>query len=324
MSTSSHGRDLSARLPEAAHRPKRILLTGATGFIGQRLQAALLGSDRQVSAVVRPASAGSPSLDAACQIILADLSDVDALASACVEADAVVYCAGTVRGRELDDFRAANIDGVAAATEALNRASANTPFLLISSLAAAAPELSDYARSKYLGEEVLKENSRFPWSILRPPAVYGPGDTEMRPILEAARKGLVIRPGPPDQRLSLLHADDLAAAVLAWFEAWPACAGRTFSLDDGRPGGYDWPAFAAAAGGTGSRIVGVPRWLLNSVAETNLLVSRRVGYAPMLTPGKTRELTRTQWLCDNAAFSEATGWMPATLLEDGVRSLFDD
>ena len=311
-------------MPEAAHHHRRILLTGATGFIGQRLQAALLGSGLQVSAVVRPASAGSPSLDAACQIILADLSDVDALESACAQADAVVYCAGTVRGRELDDFRAANIDGVAAATEALNRAAANTPFLLISSLAAAAPELSDYARSKYLGEEVLKEHSRFPWSILRPPAVYGPGDTEMRPILEAARKGLVIRPGPPDQRLSLLHADDLAAAVLAWFEAWPACAGRTFTLDDGRPGGYDWPAIATAAGGTGSRIIGVPVWLLKSVAETNLLLSRLFRYAPMLTPGKTRELTRTQWLCDNAAFSEATGWMPAVLLEDGVRSLFDD
>ena len=241
---------------------------------------------------------------------------MDALETACAQADAVVYCAGTVRGRELDDFRAANIDGVAAATEALNRAAANTPFLLISSLAAAAPELSDYARSKYLGEEVLKEHSRFPWSILRPPAVYGPGDTEMRPILEAARKGLVIRPGPPDQVLSLLHADDLAAAVLAWFEAWPACAGRTFTLDDGRPGGYDWPAIATA--------IGVPVWLLKSVAETNLLLSRLFRYAPMLTPGKTRELTRTQWLCDNAAFSEATGWMPAVLLEDGVRSLFDD
>ena len=84
--------------------------------------------------------------------------------------------------------------------------------LLLSSLAASKPDVSDYANSKYLGEQLLTAATGLLWTVLRPPAVYGPGDKEMLPVLKMARRGLLAHAGPRDQRLSLIHVDDLVSA----------------------------------------------------------------------------------------------------------------
>jgi nucleoside-diphosphate-sugar epimerase len=194
--------------------------------------------------------------------------------------------------------------------------------LLLSSLAATRPELSHYARSKAAGEHILQQHPSLPWAILRPPAVYGPGDKEMLPLLRIARKGWVVRTGPREQRLSLLHVDDLAAAVGAWLAAPGACLHRTFAIDDGTPGGYGWPGIGRALNGDDPRLVGLPRGLLGAAAHVNLFLSRLFRYSPMLTPGKVLELVQPEWLCDNRAFTGATGWNPALDLARGARRLF--
>ncbi len=301
-----------------------VVMTGASGFIGARFQAALLENDRSVTAIIRPSSPNLGRLSPACTIVRSDLHDKEQLASACSQADAVIYCAGTVRGRGPGDFNAANVKGVAHLVGALNHSGSQIPFLLISSLAAARPEISDYAQSKFLGEKELTSQANFPWTIFRPPAVYGPGDTEMRPFLRMARRGLVTRLGPSDQRLSLLNVDDLSDAVIAWLDSWRKCQGQTFTLDDGRPGGYDWQAIAAAAGYGRHFLLGIPRPLLSVAATANMALSAVFNYPPMLTPGKVRELTQTDWICDNTRLTQATGWEPSTDLQTGIRQMFGD
>jgi len=268
---------------------------------------------------MRPGSGHRRHADSRCEIFECDLSNSAGLTSALSGAAAVIYCAGTVRGRNLDDFLPANVAGVRTVVEAQTALAVQTPFLLISSLAASRPGISDYAQSKYLAEEVLHQNATGPWTILRPPAVYGPGDSEMTPILKMTRRALVFRPGPAQQRLSLLYADDLASAVLAWLQGWRACVGKTFTIDDGRAGGYDWHAIVQSTGNSRFRIVGIPYALLAAIGRINLFLSSLIGYAPMLTPGKVRELTQTDWLCDNTAFVQATGWQPQTDLASGLR-----
>lgn len=302
--------------------PHPVLMTGASGFIGQRLQSVLLENGRGVCAIIRPFSPNFSQISPACEVVTAELSDREKLAAACANAEAVIYCAGTVRGRDPGDFKAANVDGVAHLVDNLNHSGSQAPFLLISSLAASRPEISDYANSKYLGEKALETNASFPWTIFRPPAVYGPGDREMLPILKMARRGLVTRPGPPGQRLSLLHVDDLSRAVLAWLESWQECQGQTFTLDDGRANGYDWQAIAEAATKGRYLSLGIPRSLLAVAANINLGLSAVFSYAPMLTPGKVRELTQPAWLCDNSELNRATGWEPSIDLESGIRQLF--
>ena len=131
------------------------------------------------------------------------------------------------------------------------------------------------------------------------------------------------RDGPPQQRLSLLHVSDLTSAVIAWLQRPEACEHAVYALDDGRADGYGWPDITAAARSGWSLQLHVPRGVLDAVANCNLWLARRFGYAPMLTPGKVRELCHEQWLAtDNAAFGEATGWTPATPLSAGMEELF--
>jgi nucleoside-diphosphate-sugar epimerase len=67
------------------------------------------------------------------------------------------------------------------------------------------------------------------------------------------------------------------------------------------------------------RQVKVPIGGLKAAARANLILARTFGYAPMLTPGKVRELTHLDWVCDDAALRRATGWAPRFLLEAGMR-----
>lgn len=272
-------------------------------------------------ALVRPGSVHKNHLLAGVDSVLAELTDKQSLTSAVSQAGAVIYCAGSVRGRQLEDFTAANIDGVRSVVEAMNDLDGEVPLLLVSSLAANRPKISDYANSKYLGEQEVRRYARFPWTVFRPPAVYGPGDKEMLPILKMARKGLITRTGPKDQRVSLIHADDLASAILAWLGSWHRCSNQVFTLHDGHENGYDWREIAETAGNGNYRIIPIPACVLFGVAGINRLASRLFGYAPMLTPGKARELTQPDWVCNNRALSEATGWAPSITLEKGLLSL---
>lgn len=303
------------------HPPILVALTGATGFIGRRLQLALLAHGYAVRALIRPDSRNADRLEPGCEAYPVSLSDQEALSKALEGVAAVVYCAGSVRGLRLEDFTPANVEGVEGTVATLESMPAPPPLLLISSLAASRPELSHYARSKFLGEQVLCSASRLSWSIIRPPAVYGPGDREMRPLLESIRRGIAPIVGPRQQRLSLLYVDDLAAAVVSWLKHWKACRGGVFSVDDGRAGGYDWPAIIDEVKGTGALSLRVPEPVLRAVAGVNMFSARIFGYKPMLTLGKVQELREPQWLCDNSPFTEATGWTPAVRLRQGAERL---
>lgn len=300
-----------------------VFITGATGFIGQHLVSALLQQGRIVRALVRPGRNPDKRLPTACEQCPADLADADGLATAIDGCAAVIYCAGSVRGSGPDDFSNANINGVRATLEALGRVPEPPPLLLISSLAASRPQLSHYSFSKHMGEQLLRDSPSLAWTILRPPAVYGPGDKEMLPILKLARRGLLVHAGPKEQRLSLLHVDDLTRAVLAWLAAWQNCLHETYAIDDGKQGGYDWPAIGEAVSSGKYRLLKLPRLLLDTVAKMNLLLARLLRYQPMLTPGKVRELVQADWLGDNSGFTTATGWEPNLDLYRGAQQLSD-
>ena len=302
-----------------------VALTGATGFIGHELQGRMLAAGYPVRALVRPHSPHRSQLIAGISTVDVALDDEHTLATALAGVTTIIYCAGTVRGAQPADFFDANVDGLTHLCR-VAAALADAPHIvLISSLAASRPQLSDYARSKFEGEQILRASSSLSWTILRPPAVYGPGDREMLPLFRAIRIGLALILGPPGQRLSLLHVEDLGRAVLACIERRRACTGMTFELDDGQAQGYAWEDIVAAAHGV------MPVWelhvsrrLLSIIARINLRLSALLGRAPMLTPGKVRELSEPSWLCDNSRLHAATGWVPQVSLRAGLARLFGE
>jgi nucleoside-diphosphate-sugar epimerase len=310
-------------LPDLPASPKTVFITGATGFIGQRLVSGLLDQNVIVRAMVRPGKKPDSRIPANCDQVAVALTEVDKLSRIVAECSAVIYCAGSVRGRGPADFSLANIKGVEAMVQALKRSGNASPLLLLSSLAATKPDLSDYAYSKYAGEQLLQNSTELAWTIIRPPAVYGPGDSEMLPILKTIRRGLLAYAGPLDQRLSLLHVDDLVSAIISWLSAPQKCLHQSYSIDDGTPGGYNWSSIGRAVNDGRFITLRIPAFVLKGAARLNLLISGLLGYAPMLSPGKVHELLQPEWLCDNSAFTQATGWQPQLDLIHGVQQLFD-
>lgn len=310
---------LPAHMDDAAQQKPHIVLTGATGFIGRHLQRHLLDAGYRITAVVRPDSTNTTHLLPAVEKLKARLDEEAVIAPLLARCDYLIYAAGSVRGRTYEDFTEANDSGV----ERLARlAAAQMPqprFLLLSSLAAGKPHLSHYAASKRAGEDKLSAEGNLNWIIVRPPAVYGPGDVEMRPLLQSIRYGLALRVGPSLQRLSLLYVGDLAKAIGALLDGFDACQNRIFELDDGTKDGYSWAQIVQAARGRlPVAIIPAPRWLLRFVASINFQLSHWLNYQPMLTPGKVNELSENQWLCNNSLLYQHLEWRPQVKLREGV------
>jgi nucleoside-diphosphate-sugar epimerase len=241
-------------------------------------------------------------------------------------ADAIVHCAGAVCGASKKHFQSVNVDGVARLVEASKKQHPAPRFLLISSLAAREPHLSPYAWSKRRGEEILAESAKkMRWAALRPSAVYGPGDRELLPLFRWMRRGVAPKPGSYPCRFSLLYVEDLAEAVLQWLERGTR-TGQAFEVHDGRPNGYTWDDVIHTIGRSREKkilAVEVPVPIVRLAASLNLAAARILGYAPMLTPWKVRELIHPNWVCSNEALTRDTGWIPQVSLEEGLRRTLD-
>jgi nucleoside-diphosphate-sugar epimerase len=302
---------------------KAIAITGATGFIGRRICSCLLDAGHRVRALVRKPGRARELLPDAVELVEGSLADAARLSELVSGMDAVVHCAGAVRGATREQFDRVNVAGVRALLQALEAQSEPPRLLSLSSLAAREPGLSHYAASKRAGEQVLlDEAKRVQWIALRPPAVYGPGDTELLPLFRAMARGIAPVPGEADAHFSIVFVDDLASAVLNWLEASAVRSG-IYTLEDGKAGGYDWRSVAEMVTGICGRrvrLLPVPAWLLNMVAWINSQAARVFGYAPMLTPEKLRELRHPDWVCDSEALQAELDWQPRYQLEAGLRA----
>lgn len=251
-----------------------------------------------------------------------DLHNPTALEQLVADSDAVVHCAGAVRGGTQAAFDEVNVAGTAALISAVSLQARPPRLLLLSSLAAREPQLSWYAHSKRDGEKLL-QGTDLDWIIVRPPAVYGPGDKEMLPIFQAMSHGIAAVPGSPEARTSLIHVEDLVAAIIKCLQTADA-RHHTLTLSDGKLEGYTWHDMASLAGsvwGRRVRLWRVPAWLLNGAAQLNLRLAAITGNAPMLTPPKLRELRHENWAADNQSISAITGWKPVIGLRKGLEAL---
>ena len=301
---------------------RTIALTGATGFIGSAVARRLCTEGWQVRALVRPSSDRARLYGTDVDWVAGRLEDVESLRRLMRGAHAVVHCAGAVRGASRAHFNRVNADGVSRLVHAATHGQAVPRFLLISSLAAREPHLSPYAASKRLGERALVEGAgEMSWAALRPAAVYGPGDRELLPLFRWMSRGIAPVLRVAHARFSLLYVEDLAEAMVKWLDNG---GGRRqpFELHDGHPGGYTWSDVIE----TVARFYGrkpfqlqVPASLLQMLARVNVTAARVLGYAPMLTPGKVRELRHSNWVCDNGPLSHEIGWSPHISLEEGLR-----
>lgn len=295
-----------------------VAVTGATGFIGQLLVQSLVKDGWKVRALTRTPRVS----DEFTQWIPGDLDDPIALQSLVKDVSAVVHCAGLVRGSSLKEFTHTNVEGTSNLVRASVQQNPPPRFLLISSLAAREPNLSWYANSKYMAEQIVADSSGvMPWTVFRPTAVYGPGDKELSPLFKATRYGILPMVGSKISRYSLIHVSDLVSAILCWLTTNVQTKG-IYELDDGMPGGYDCHSLASIAQDVWRRPVRcffLPVSLVLLFANINLWLARVLRYAPMLTPGKVREIRHPDWVCDISPLVLALpSWQPCVRLRDAL------
>jgi len=292
-----------------------IAVTGATGFVGGHLIDALLEAGWSVRALTRrpqPPREGVEWIPGA----LEQRESLDRLVEG---VDAVIHAAALIKALSATDFQRANAGGTAALADAVLRAGRDARMVYISSLAARQPHLSAYAASKRAGEEALAVSlPEAQWTIVRAPAVYGPGDAEILKLLAAARRGTLPAPGSPDNRVSLIYGPDLAR-ILAATTADAATTGVTLEPDDGAPRGYSYAELAEHLAETLNRPVTAKR-----LPATALLTAGGISGSwaqltrrpAILTIGKARELLHPDWVSRPEA-RPALGELPLTDVRAG-------
>ncbi len=285
-----------------------IALTGGTGFVGSRLIALAVEAGHRVRALTRRQQAEREHI----AWVPGDLSDTAALATLCEGADAVIHVAGVVNAPDRAGFARGNIEGTRNMLAAAEEAGARR-FVHVSSLAAREPGMSAYGWSKAEGD-ALVQASTLDWTIVRPPAIYGPGDMEMLELFKLAKRGLALL--PPGGRLSVIEVGDLGRLLLAL--ALTGARRQVLDADDGVDGGWSHREFAQAIGtAVGKRVAAfaLPRPLLMAGAHLDRLVR---GKGAKLTPDRVAYFCHQDWVIDPAKRPPANLWTPQVETEAGL------
>jgi uncharacterized protein YbjT (DUF2867 family) len=288
-----------------------LAITGATGFVGQTLMRLAVQTGWNVRALTR--SPQSPQ-DGVCWINGA-LDLQASLTELVTGSDAVIHVAGVVNAADRAGFAKGNIDGTRAVVEATQSAEGHR-FIHVSSLSAREPAISNYGWSK-AGAEAEVKHSTLNWTVVRPPAIYGPGDKDMLDLFKMAQRGFVLL--PPAGRLSVIEVSDLGRLLLALVDR-PETRGKIYEVDDGRAGGWSHVEFGQAIGaavGKRAATLSMPRGILKLGAKLDRLVR---GSKAKLTADRAAYFCHPDWVISNSARVPAEIWAPQTDAMLGLRN----
>jgi nucleoside-diphosphate-sugar epimerase len=309
-----------------------ILVTGGTGFIGTHLLEKLVARGEAVRALVRRTRAPR-SLPPGVETVYGDLASGAGILEALRGADAVIHLAGVTKALRPEDYYTGNVR----ATEQLAQAMAGrgvgqaTRLVHVSSLAAIGPAtpgaplaedaephpLTHYGKSKLDAERVVRRLAPDA-VIVRPPVVYGPGDTDVFQLLKSISKGLVLEIAGGERWFSAIYVKDLVEGLLA-AAGTPRAAGRTYFLAHAEP--VSWRQLGASAArimARTPRVVTVPFAAAHAVgtcAEVWARLRRKPG---IVSREKIAEARCMAWTCETGRAAQELGFVAPTSLDDGL------
>jgi len=313
----------------------KALVTGATGFVGSHLVERLLGAGMAVACLMRPTSDPAVLEGLDIERRVAALEDADALRRAVRGVDYVFHAAGLTRARTPAEYLAVNADGTRRLLEAILAESvAPERFVYVSSLAAVGPAKSPeppdettephpidgYGASKLAGERVvLAHADRLAVTIVRPPAVYGPRDTNFLPLLRSTlRLGRVPMIGKPSKQAALVYVTDLAEGLRLAAES-PEAVGRTYFVASGNYLLSEVVEAVCSALDLPPRRLRVPSLLARLAGEIGQLKWAITGRPQIVSRRKVRDMLQPRWTCSWARARQELGYRRAVNLKEGMR-----
>ena len=272
----------------------KLAVTGGTGFVGSHLVDAALAGGHSVKALTRREQAPRDGIE----WISGDLDSRSALERLVDDAEAVIHVAGAINAPNAAAFDKANVTGTLAMLAAATAGGVRR-FVHVSSLAAREPKLSLYGGSKARAEELVHV-SGLDWAIVRPPAVYGPGDKETLELFRMAKLGLMLAVVGPSAPSSIL-----------------------IEADDGKAGGWTHREFArtlAAAVGTRAAVISSPRVVLRAAARIDQLLR---GDKAKLTADRAAYFSHRNWVIEAKRACPPQLWQPSIDTTEGLRQTAD-
>ncbi len=313
----------------------QVLVTGATGFIGGYVSAALIDAGHEVTALVRASSSRDALAARGVRFAVGDVLDAATLRAPVAEVHAVIHLASLLKMPWSPDFRAVNVGGTASVVAAAKACKTPPIVVVVSSLAAAGPSKGTPRRedevpapvSRYGDVKLAAEHAAvaagIPLSIVRPPMVFGEGDRTVLGLFRTVERGFHVVPTLESNAVSLVHARDLAKALVRVLEAGERVvekgtaqgSGIYHVAGDERPAYADLGALIAQAlGKPAPRVLRVPSALTFGAAAIGEAVARLRDRPAFLNLDKYREVTGGSWTCANDK-ARALGWSAAPLAD---------
>lgn len=315
-----------------------VLVTGANGFIGSHVVDHLLETGHRVRCLVRPTSNLRWLPAERVELVHGEVTEVPTLPPAMEGVEVVYHVAGIMKADNLDGYLKVNATGARNVAEAARAAGSVRRGVLVSSLAAGGPStpgtprteetpdtpLDLYGESKLRGETEFRDGlGDIPATIVRPPAVYGPRDTDFLVLANMVRRGWGFRISGDEQKLSSVYALDLARGIVALAQP-EASAGRTYYLAHDKP--MTWTGVArvmAASLGRSLHVAKVPRGALAPVSKVAGLAAGLVGRPNPVPWDRLKGLLAPAWECSADRARADIGFESATDFETGFRRTMD-
>ena len=316
---------------------KKVLITGASGFIGSFLVETALQLHYDVFAAVRKSSSKQYLKDSRINFIEIDFNNKDSLKRILSEEkfDYVIHAAGLTKAMKIEDFDIVNFQAVKNFADALIE-TINVPqkFVFISSMAAHGPGNDNdtvpvkpddiphpdtaYGLSKLKAEQYLNSLKNFPFITLRPTGVYGPREKDYFVFFKTLNSGIEPYIGLKKQYLTFIYVKDLVNVTLKAMES--EISGKTYFVSDGKS--YTAEEFASIT----KKILNkktiklfVPLFIVKSIAYLLETVNGWFGKVPTLNMDKYNVLKARNWLCDTSDLVKDFDFKPEYFLEDGVK-----
>jgi dihydroflavonol-4-reductase len=321
----------------------KALVTGANGFVGSYLVEGLLSQGYQVTCLVRKTSNLRWLSGLNVEYVYADISEKESLSreaesfgkNVLKDVDFVFHVAGLTKAKRKEEYFKANYQGTKNLIELCVEDNPRIKrFVYISSQAAVGPgkdskpldetapcnPITDYGKSKLEGEKVVLEfSSRLPVTIIRPPAVYGPKDTDILSFFKVTNKGFRTLLGKGERYISLCYIEDLIHGIILAAES-PKAIGQIYFIADDQI--YSWrETFRIVSKVLNKKTIPlrIPKAFLYIIAFVSENIARILGKPTVINVQKVREITQKYWLCDVSKAKRELGFSPKYKLEEGAK-----